>query len=46
MAYPHPYEVYKRFDLDDGKEKYELLGTFVDEPNGSDIRDVFEGRSR
>lgn len=44
MAYPSQYEIYKRFDLESGKEKYELLGTFNEEPCSTDINDAFSGR--
>lgn len=44
MAYPSQYEIYKRVDLESTKEKYVLLGTFNEEPKGSDISDLFAGR--
>ncbi|KAJ7295642.1 hypothetical protein O6H91_03G008700 [Diphasiastrum complanatum] len=46
MKYPAPYEVYKRLEDDNGKEKYVLLATFKDEPSSSEIGDAFDGRLR
>lgn len=43
-AYPLQHELYKRVDLESGKEKYLLLGTFNEEPNGQQIEDAFYGR--
>lgn len=43
-AYPSQHELYKRVDLDSGKEKYLMLGTFNEEPNGQEIEAVFDGR--
>lgn len=43
-AYPSQYEIYKRVDLDSGKEKYVLLGTFNDEPTTEEITAAFDGR--
>lgn len=28
MAYPGPYEIYKRYDLVKGEEKYALIASF------------------
>lgn len=43
-AYPSQYEIYKRVDLDSGKEKYVLLGTFNEEPTTEEITAAFDGR--
>ncbi|KAH7421061.1 hypothetical protein KP509_13G038800 [Ceratopteris richardii] len=44
MAYPSQYELYKRVDLDSGKERYALLGTFTEEPTTEEITAAFDGR--
>ncbi|KAK9715376.1 hypothetical protein RND81_06G161100 [Saponaria officinalis] len=41
MAYPYPYEVYKRVDEGGGKERYTLLSTFEKQPTPDDINDAF-----
>ncbi|KAL2652527.1 hypothetical protein R1flu_020655 [Riccia fluitans] len=46
MAYPNPYELYKRIDLGRGKEEYVLLDTFEEEPTLSEIGDAYYGRPR
>ncbi|MCO5584532.1 hypothetical protein L7F22_038460 [Adiantum nelumboides] len=43
-AHPSQYELYKRVDLDSGKEKYVLLGTFNEEPTPGEITAAFDGR--
>lgn len=46
MAYPNPYEIYKRVDLSNRKEEYILLDTFNEEPTRSEIGDAYYGRPR
>ncbi|KAK9149539.1 hypothetical protein Scep_008296 [Stephania cephalantha] len=45
MSYPYRYELYKRVDEPSG-EKYVILATFTEKPNGEQINDAFEGKSR
>eukprot|EP00249_Psilotum_nudum_P019732 c27393_g1_i1 orf=619-1320(-) len=42
-AYPLQYELYKRIDLEPGKEKYSIIGSFNSEPSKADINDAFSG---
>ncbi|CAK9177380.1 unnamed protein product [Ilex paraguariensis] len=46
MSYPYHYELYKRLDVSPGKEKYVILSTFAERPNGDEINNVFEGKTR
>ncbi|KAG0599230.1 hypothetical protein M758_12G137500 [Ceratodon purpureus] len=46
MAYPGPYEIYKRFDLPRGDEIYSLIASFDHEPSRSEISDAYSGRIR
>uniref|UniRef100_A0A7I4CI31 DUF1995 domain-containing protein n=1 Tax=Physcomitrium patens TaxID=3218 RepID=A0A7I4CI31_PHYPA len=43
MAYPGPYEIYRRFDLDRGVEVYKLIASFDHEPTRSEISDAYNG---
>ncbi|KAK9102117.1 hypothetical protein Sjap_019371 [Stephania japonica] len=45
MSYPYRYELYKRVDEPSG-EKYVILATFTEKPNGEQINDAFEGKPR
>lgn len=46
MSYPYPYEVYKRVDELPQKEKYVVLSSFTERPNGDEINNALEGKSR
>ncbi|CAN0838562.1 Adenylate kinase 5, chloroplastic [Linum grandiflorum] len=46
MAYPYPYELFKRVDEEPGKEKYVALETFPEKPTSDDINNAFLGRTR
>ncbi|XP_059637822.1 adenylate kinase 5, chloroplastic [Cornus florida] len=47
MSHPYPYELYKRVDeASFGKEKYIVLATFAERPDGDEINDAFDGRTR
>ncbi|GMN47170.1 hypothetical protein TIFTF001_016356 [Ficus carica] len=46
MAYPYPYELYKRVDEPSGKEKYVSLTTFPKRPTPDEINDAFVGKPR
>ncbi|KAL9223928.1 hypothetical protein vseg_000012 [Gypsophila vaccaria] len=46
MAYPYPYEVYKRVDEEGGKERYAPLSTFEKQPTPDDINDAFLEKPR
>ncbi|KAJ0885439.1 putative adenylate kinase [Helianthus annuus] len=46
MAYPYRYELFKRVNDANGKEKYVILSTFPSRPTGDEINDAFEGRTR
>ncbi|GBG86181.1 hypothetical protein CBR_g41085 [Chara braunii] len=45
-SYPGPYEVYKREDLPEKKERYLLMDTFEEEPRGDDFALALAGRQR
>ncbi|KAJ1257868.1 hypothetical protein BS78_10G029300 [Paspalum vaginatum] len=46
MAYPNKYEVYRRVDEPNGKEKYVLIAEFTDMPTPDDITSAFRGRKK
>ncbi|KAK8450902.1 hypothetical protein SEVIR_6G119900v4 [Setaria viridis] len=46
MAYPNKYEIYRRVDEPDGKEKYALIAEFTDKPTPDDITSAFKGRKK
>ncbi|CAN1182656.1 Adenylate kinase 5, chloroplastic [Linum perenne] len=46
MAYPYPYELFKRVDEEPGKEKYIPLDTFPEKPTSDEINNAFLGRTR
>ncbi|KAH9608074.1 hypothetical protein KSS87_016515 [Heliosperma pusillum] len=46
MAYPFPYEVYKRVDESPGKERYVMLSTFEKQPNPDELNDSFLDKPR
>ncbi|XP_056693145.1 adenylate kinase 5, chloroplastic [Spinacia oleracea] len=46
MAYPFPYEVYKRVDEAPRKENYVILSTFEKKPTSDDINNAFLGKPR
>lgn len=43
MAYPNKYEIYRRVDEPNGKEKYDLLAEFKENPTPDDITNAFKG---
>jgi adenylate kinase len=43
MAYPNKYEIYRRVDEPNGKEKYDLLAEFTKNPTADDITNAFKG---
>ncbi|XP_051187136.1 probable adenylate kinase 5, chloroplastic isoform X1 [Lolium perenne] len=43
MAYPNKYEIYRRVDEPNGKEKYSLLAEFTENPTADDITNAFKG---
>ncbi|KAM0822805.1 hypothetical protein ACQ4PT_071275 [Festuca glaucescens] len=43
MAYPNKYEIYRRVDEPNGKEKYTLLAEFTENPTADDITNAFKG---
>ncbi|CAM0910438.1 unnamed protein product [Alopecurus aequalis] len=43
MAYPNKYEIYRRVDEPNGKEKYDLLAEFMENPTADDITNAFRG---
>uniref|UniRef100_A0ACD5WTZ7 Uncharacterized protein n=1 Tax=Avena sativa TaxID=4498 RepID=A0ACD5WTZ7_AVESA len=43
MAYPNKYEIYRRVDEPNGKEKYDLLAEFTENPTADDITNAFKG---
>eukprot|EP00244_Chara_vulgaris_P008985 TRINITY_DN3685_c0_g1_i3.p1 TRINITY_DN3685_c0_g1~~TRINITY_DN3685_c0_g1_i3.p1 ORF type:complete len:532 (-),score=110.45 TRINITY_DN3685_c0_g1_i3:227-1798(-) len=45
-SYPGQYEVYKREDLPEKKERYLLMDTFEEEPRGDDFALALAGRKR
>ncbi|XP_010542084.1 PREDICTED: adenylate kinase 5, chloroplastic [Tarenaya hassleriana] len=44
MPYPNQYELYKRVDEENGKEKYVLLSTYTERPTTDQINDAFSGK--
>lgn len=46
MAYPGPYEIYKRYDLLKGEENYALIASFDHPPSKEEISDAYSGRVR
>lgn len=46
MSYPYRYELYKRVNEENGKEKYVLLATYAERPTPEQIDDAFSGKSR
>ncbi|XP_039816246.1 probable adenylate kinase 5, chloroplastic isoform X3 [Panicum virgatum] len=46
MAYPNKYEIYRRVDEPNGKEKYVLIAEFTDKPTPDDITSAFMGRKK
>lgn len=46
MCYPYPYELFRRIDTENGKEKYVTLATFTEKPTSEQINDAFSGRIR
>lgn len=46
MAYPNPYELYKRVDIEFKKEEYNLLSTFPERPTSDEMNDAFLGKPR
>lgn len=46
MAYPNKYEIYRRVDDPNGKEKYILIAEFTDMPTPDDITSAFKGRKK
>lgn len=43
MGYPNKYEIYRRVDEPNGKEKYVLLAELMDKPTADDITNAFKG---
>ncbi|ESQ44508.1 hypothetical protein EUTSA_v10003444mg [Eutrema salsugineum] len=46
MSYPYRYELYKRVNEENGKEKYILISTYSERPTPDQINDAFSGKSR
>ncbi|XP_057487059.1 adenylate kinase 5, chloroplastic-like isoform X2 [Actinidia eriantha] len=46
MSYPYDYELYKRVDAPNRKEKYIILSTFPKRPDVDEINDAFDGKPR
>ncbi|OEL28284.1 putative adenylate kinase 5, chloroplastic [Dichanthelium oligosanthes] len=46
MAYPNKYEIYRRVDEPNGKEKYVLIAEFTDKPTPDDITSAFKGQKK
>ncbi|CAN6448048.1 unnamed protein product [Victoria cruziana] len=46
MSYPYKYELYRRVDVEFGKEKYVIISTFPERPTSLQINDAFEGKQR
>lgn len=44
MAYPGPYEIYKRYDLARGEEQYSPIASFDHAPTRGEISDAYSGR--
>ncbi|XP_062194929.1 probable adenylate kinase 5, chloroplastic isoform X1 [Phragmites australis] len=43
MAYPNKYEIYRRVDEPNGKEKYVFIAEFTENPTPDDITGAFKG---
>jgi adenylate kinase len=43
MAYPNKYEIYRRVDEPNGKEKYVLIAELEEKPTPDDITAAFKG---
>lgn len=46
MAYPNGYELYKRVDDPNRKERYDIIAEFPEKPTLVEINDAFTGRRR
>ncbi|CAA7022925.1 unnamed protein product [Microthlaspi erraticum] len=46
MSYPYRYELYKRVNEENGKEKYVLISTYSERPTPDQINDAFSGKTR
>lgn len=46
MAYPNKYEIYRRVDEPNGKEKYVLIAEFDEKPTPDDITNAITGRKK
>ncbi|XP_078171264.1 adenylate kinase family protein isoform X1 [Carex rostrata] len=46
MAYPNGYELYKRVDDPNRKERYDIIAEFPEKPTLIEINDAFTGRRR
>eukprot|EP00270_Netrium_digitus_P018851 TRINITY_DN7257_c0_g1_i2.p1 TRINITY_DN7257_c0_g1~~TRINITY_DN7257_c0_g1_i2.p1 ORF type:complete len:649 (-),score=216.76 TRINITY_DN7257_c0_g1_i2:222-2132(-) len=46
MAYPGPYQLYKREDVAQGKETYKFVDVFDTQPTSSEIADAFVGKRK
>ncbi|TVU42380.1 hypothetical protein EJB05_08782, partial [Eragrostis curvula] len=46
MAYPNKYEIYRRVDEPNGKEKYVLIAEFTEKPTPDDITAAFRGPTK
>ncbi|KAJ4791983.1 adenylate kinase family protein [Rhynchospora pubera] len=46
MAYPKGYELFRRVDEPNGKEKYVIIAEFPEKPAATEINDAFAGRTR
>ena len=46
MSYPNRYEIYRRVDELNGKEKYILIAEFTNKPTPDDITCAFTGRKK
>lgn len=46
MSYPYRYELYKRVNEENGKEKYVLISTYSERPTPDQINDAFSGKPR
>ncbi|KAL6839162.1 hypothetical protein ACP4OV_031053 [Aristida adscensionis] len=46
MAYPNKYEIYRRVDESNGKEKYVLIAEFTEKPTADDITSAFKGQRK
>ncbi|KAI4379357.1 hypothetical protein MLD38_005668 [Melastoma candidum] len=46
MAFGYPYELFKRVDVQFGKEEYRLLSTFDQRPTSDEINNAFLGKPK